>query len=152
MGNLARFADDAVRAQYLADNVGDPDAALSDLMDEVTDYLTANDVPGLPEDLCGPVTGTLSALMVGSLAARMSDDGEWQGDPLEFVVKSTIAGGAIEHATAHGDTLAERIMDGATVLESYDNIVDWVTDRLLESFDADPDLVAALDGWDDDAA
>lgn len=148
MTTLSRFSDDAVRAQYLADAVDNPLAALDTLGDECGHAVDADG--RLVEDECGPTTGLMAALMVGALMDEVDPETGTAADPLGFFYRMSIAADTIRHAAEHGDSLALAIASGETVAESYDAIVEWVTAVLWAEFDADADLILSLAGYEDD--
>lgn len=151
--DVTRLANDSDRAAFLADHVGDPEAALGILSDSIDAYLATIGEDRLPETLCGPVMATVGACMVGSLYGRFTagpNGDEWDGDPIELLMKGSMTAQTIEHAAYdHGDPFALRMRETGTLSETYDAIVEWVTEVLWASADLDPVLVS-LDGWDDD--
>lgn len=149
--DVTRFADDTVRAQFLADHVGDPETALGILGDSIDAYVESIGSDRLPETLCGPVMAVVGATMVGALVAGFDGpEGTWSGDPIELLMKGSMTAQTIEHAAySHGDPFALRMRDTDTIEETYDAIVEWVTEVLWQSADLDPVLVALESTWDD---
>jgi hypothetical protein len=154
--NISTLRDDAVRASFLADHVDSPEEALRILAESTEAYTTEHGLDRLPEDVCGPVMATVGAAMVGSLVNGFGPSGEWEGNPVELLIKSQTAAEVVNHAAYdHGDSLAMAIREPfgnaePSLQDSYDGIVDWVASRLWEASDVDSTLVLALDALDDD--